>query len=81
MASGEREFYSLLALETSFCSDDVYLMCPSSDVSRTMDVFGKSQGEQETDYINGWWKCGLGIAKTLEKDKKSNSAKIIKTDR
>ena len=36
-----------------FCSDDVYLMCHSSDVSRTMDVFGKSQGEQNRVILIG----------------------------
>jgi trk system potassium uptake protein TrkA len=64
-----------------FCSDDVYLMCHSSDVSRTMDVFGKSQGEQNRIILIGGGNVGLRIAKTLEKSENRIRAKIIETDR
>ena len=64
-----------------FCSDDVYLMCHSSDVSRTMDVFGKSQGEQNRVILIGGGNVGLRIAKTLEKSENRIRAKIIETDR
>ena len=36
-----------------FCADEVYLMCHSSDASRTMDVFGKSPGEQNRIILIG----------------------------
>ena len=64
-----------------FCSDEVYLMCHSSDASRTMDVFGKSQGEQNRVILIGGGNVGLRIAKTLEMSETRVRAKIIETDR
>ena len=65
-----------------FCSDEVYLMCHSNDASRTMDVFGKSQGEQNRIILLGGGNVGLRIAKRLElKEKNRVRAKIIETDR
>ena len=40
-------------------------MCHSSDAKRTMDVFGKSQGEQNRVILIGGGNVGLRIAKTL----------------
>ncbi len=64
-----------------FCSDDVYLMCHSSDASRTMDVFGKSQGEQNRIILIGGGNVGLRIAKTLEKSENRVRTKIIEKNR
>lgn len=64
-----------------FCSDQVYLMCHSNDANRTMDVFGKSQGEQNRIILVGGGNVGLRIAKTLEMGKSGVRAKIIETDR
>ena len=64
-----------------FCSDEVYLMCHSNDASRTMDVFGKSQGEQNRVILIGGGNVGLRIAKTLEMSENRIRAKIIETDR
>ena len=64
-----------------FCSDDVYLMCHSSDASRTMDVFGKSQGEQNRIILIGGGNVGLRIAKTLEESENRVRTKIIEKNR
>ena len=64
-----------------FCSDEVYLMCHSSDASRTMDVFGKSPGEHNRIILIGGGNVGLRIAKTLEAGENRIRAKIIETNR
>ena len=64
-----------------FCSDEVFLMCHSNDSNRTMDVFGKSQGEQSRVILIGGGNVGLRIAKSLEEGENRISAKIIETDR
>lgn len=64
-----------------FCSDEVFLMCHSNDANRTMDVFGKSQGEQNRVILIGGGNVGLRIAKSLEESENRISAKIIETDR
>ena len=64
-----------------FCADEVYLMCHSSDASRTMDVFGKSPGEQNRIILIGGGNVGLRIAKTLEAGEHRIRAKIIETNR
>ena len=46
-----------------------------------MDVFGKSQGEQNRVILIGGGNVGLRIAKTLEKSENRIRAKIIETDR
>ena len=64
-----------------FCSDEVYLMCHSNDAIRTMDVFGKSQGEQNRVILIGGGNVGLRIAKALEASENRIRAKIIESDR
>ena len=64
-----------------FCSDEVYLMCHSNDAIRTMDVFGKSQGEQNRVILIGGGNVGFRIAKALEASENRIRAKIIETDR
>ena len=61
-----------------FCSDDVYLMCHSNDAVRTMDVFGKSQGEQNRVILIGGGNVGLRIAKTLEASETRIQQKSLK---
>ena len=64
-----------------FCSDEVYLMCHSSDTNRTLDVFGKSQGEQNRIILIGGGNVGLRIAKSLEDSENRVRAKIIEKNR
>ena len=64
-----------------FCSDEVYLMCHSNDVNRTLDVFGKLQGEQNRIILIGGGNVGLRIAKSLEESENRVRAKIIEKNR
>ena len=64
-----------------FCSDEVYLMCHSSDTNRTLDVFGKSQGEQNRIILIGGGNVGLRIAKSLEDSENRVRVKIIEKNR
>ena len=64
-----------------FCSDEVYLICHSNDAIRTMDVFGKSQGEQNRLILIGGGNVGLRIAKALETSENRIRSKIIEKDR
>ena len=64
-----------------FCSDEVYLMCHSNDANRTMDVFGKSQGEQNRVILIGGGNVGLRIAKRLEVAENRVRSKIIEKNR
>ena len=64
-----------------FCSDEVYLMCHSNDVIRTLDVFGKSRGEQNRIVLIGGGNVGLRIAKALEASENRVRLKIIEKNR
>lgn len=64
-----------------FCSDEVYLMCHSNDTNRTLDVFGKSQGEQNRIILIGGGNVGLRIAKSLEASENRVRTKIIENNR
>ena len=64
-----------------FCSDEVYLMCHSSDTNRTLDVFGKSHGEQNRIILIGGGNVGLRIAKSLEDSENRVRTKIIEKNR
>ena len=64
-----------------FCSDEVYLMCHSNDANRTLDVFGKSQGEQNRIVLIGGGNVGLRIAKKLEDSENRVRLKIIEKNR
>ena len=64
-----------------FSSDEVYLMCHSSDTIRTLDVFGKSQGEQNRIILIGGGNVGLRIAKSLEDNENRIRVKIIEKNR
>ena len=64
-----------------FYSDEVYLMCHSSDTNRTLDVFGKSEGEQNRIILIGGGNVGLRIAKSLEDSENRVRAKIIEKNR
>ena len=56
-------------------------MCHSNDANRTLDVFGKSQGEQNRIILIGGGNVGLRIAEALEVAENRVRVKIIETDR
>ena len=49
-----------------FPSDEVYLICHSKDSERTMDVFGKSYGEQNRVIVIGGAKAGSSFIDKLK---------------
>jgi trk system potassium uptake protein TrkA len=73
--------FAPVAGDQLFCSDEVYLMCHSNDTNRTLDVFGKSQGEQNRIILIGGGNVGLRIAKSLEMSENRVRAKIIENNR
>ena len=64
-----------------FPSDEVYLICHSKDSERTMDVFGRSYGEQNRVILIGGGNVGLKIAKSLENSENRVRVKIIEKNR
>ena len=64
-----------------FCSDEVYLMCHANDTTRTLEVFGKSKGEQNRIILIGGGNVGLRIAKSLEDSENRVRTKIIEKNR
>jgi len=64
-----------------FRSDEVYLMCHSNDTIRTLEVFGKSKGEQNRIILIGGGNVGLRIAKSLEDSENRVRTKIIEKNR
>ena len=56
-------------------------MCHSSDTNRTLNVFGKSEGEQNRIILIGGGNVGLRIAKSLEDSENRVRVKIIEKNR
>jgi trk system potassium uptake protein TrkA len=56
-------------------------MCHSNDAIRTLDVFGKSQDEQNRIILIGGGNVGLRVAKSLEASENRVRAKIIEKNR
>jgi trk system potassium uptake protein TrkA len=56
-------------------------MCHSKDTVRTLDVFGKTQGEQNRVILIGGGNVGLRIAKVLEEQENRIRVKIIEKNR
>ena len=52
---------------------------PFDDANRTLDVFGKSQGEQNRIILIGGGNVGLRIAEALEVSENRVRVKIIET--
>ncbi|MFT7595366.1 MAG: trk system potassium uptake protein TrkA [Paracoccaceae bacterium] len=81
---GIRRDGSLFAPEPGdqlFAGDDCYVFCHTDDISRTMDVFGKTQKKQERVVIVGGGNVGLTVAKTLESGHSRIRVKVIERDR
>ena len=64
-----------------FCGDEVYVMAHVDDVSRVLEVFGKSQGKQERVVLIGGGHVGLAIAKSLESQAHRVRVKVIEKNR
>ncbi|WP_425046316.1 Trk system potassium transporter TrkA [Primorskyibacter sp. S87] len=64
-----------------FVGDDCYIFTHIEDVSRTLEVFGKTQKKQDRIVIVGGGNVGLEVAKTLEKNRTRVRSKVIELDR
>jgi len=64
-----------------FVGDAAYVFCHSDDVSRTMEVFGKTEKRQERVVIVGGGNVGLEVAKALEERPGRTRVKVIEKSR
>ncbi|QFT63512.1 Trk system potassium transporter TrkA [Roseivivax sp. THAF30] len=64
-----------------FIGDSVYVMVHRDDVTRTLEVFGKSQRKQERVVLIGGGNVGLMVARALEERTDRIRAKVIEKDR
>ncbi|WP_164658816.1 Trk system potassium transporter TrkA [Tropicibacter sp. Alg240-R139] len=64
-----------------FVGDHCYVFSHVEDVTRTMDVFGKTQKKQDRVVIVGGGNVGLEVAKTLEEQEQRIRSKVIERDR
>ena len=81
---GVRRKGSLFAPESGdqlFAGDSIYVICHIDDVSRTIEIFGKSQKKQERVVIVGGGNVGLSVAKSLEARTNRIRAKVIERNR
>jgi trk system potassium uptake protein TrkA len=84
MVVGVRRQGTLFAPEPGdqlFPGDDCYVFCDVADISRTMEVFGKTQRKQDRVVIVGGGNVGLAVATMLEKSESRIRAKVIERDR
>ncbi|MEJ8560685.1 Trk system potassium transporter TrkA [Yoonia sp. GPGPB17] len=60
-----------------FPEDDVYIFTDTHDMTRTLEIFGKTQSKQERIVIIGGGNVGLGVAQALEARTERVRVKII----
>ena len=84
MVVGIRREGTLFAPEANdqmFAGDSIYVFVHRDDVSRTLEVLGKTQTRQERVVVVGGGNVGLTVAKSLEKGENRIRAKVIERDR
>jgi trk system potassium uptake protein len=64
-----------------FPGDDVYVFTSSDDVTRTLEVFGKTNVKQERVVIIGGGNVGLAVARALESSTNRVRVKVIEKNR
>ncbi len=64
-----------------FAGDECYLFAQTEDVTRTLEIFGKTQRKQERVVIIGGGNVGLTVAEALEARTDKVRAKVIERDR
>ena len=64
-----------------FAGDEAYLFTDTQDMTRTLEVFGKTQAKQERIVIVGGGNVGLGVARALEARTERVRVKIIEKNR
>ncbi|SLN36987.1 Trk system potassium uptake protein TrkA [Roseovarius albus] len=69
------------ASDQLFEDDECYIFAPTEDIPRTLEVFGKSQRNQERLVIVGGGNIGLAVAQALETRATRTRAKVIERTR
>jgi trk system potassium uptake protein len=64
-----------------YAGDSIYVFSHTEDVTRTLEIFGKSTRKQERIVIVGAGNVGLAVARTLEARSERVRAKLIDRDR
>lgn len=64
-----------------FVGDEIYIFTHTKDITRTLEVFGKSSNKQERIVILGGGNVGLAVAAALETRTERVRAKVIEKDR
>jgi len=64
-----------------FPGDECYLFTHTEDLTRTLEIFGKTQAKQERIVIVGGGNVGLGVALALEDRTERIRVKVIEKDR
>ncbi len=64
-----------------FEGDQIYVVSESSDLARTLAIFGKPLAKQERIVIIGAGNVGLGVAQALEAQRDRVRVKVIERDR
>lgn len=61
--------------------DECYVFTDTEDMTRTLEIFGKTQSKQERIVVIGGGNVGLGVAKALESRTERVRVKVIELDR
>lgn len=77
----DERLFAPVADDQLFAGDQVYLFCHSDDLTRTLEIFGKTTRKQERVVIVGGGNVGLAVASALEKRAERIRAKVIEMDR
>ncbi|MFG5382363.1 Trk system potassium transporter TrkA [Yoonia sp. R2-816] len=64
-----------------FAGDDCYIFTVTEDMTRTLEIFGKTQSKQERIVIIGGGNVGLGVAQALEARTERVRVKVIEKSR
>ncbi len=64
-----------------FAGDQIYVFCATEDMSRTMEIFGKTNRKTDRVIIVGGGNVGLSVAKSLEEGTRKVQAKMIERNR
>ena len=64
-----------------FAGDDCYIFTDTQDMTRTLEIFGKTQSKQERIVIIGGGNVGLGVARALEARTERVRVKMIEKNR